>query len=80
VFNSLLVVIPDIRIFRFNYLYRVFLGLMSIYIWLRNQCPIFGSGKRCSFLHGVQTGSEAHPATKPMGTGGFILEDKVARA
>jgi hypothetical protein len=32
---------------------------------------ILGRSKRFSLLHSVQTGSEAHPSSYPMGTGAF---------
>jgi hypothetical protein len=34
--------------------------------------------KKFSLLHVVQTCSEAHPASYPMGTGGFFLGGKAA--
>jgi hypothetical protein len=34
---------------------------------------------RQSLLHSVQTGSGAHPASCPMGTGVFFLEGKAAQ-
>jgi hypothetical protein len=37
-------------------------------------------GREFSVLHVVKTGSEAHPASYPMGTGGFFPEGKAARA
>jgi hypothetical protein len=36
--------------------------------------------QECSLLHSVQTGSEAHPASYPMGTGRSSPGDKVAGA
>jgi hypothetical protein len=37
-------------------------------------------GQELSFLHVVQTGSEFHPTSYPMGNGGSFLEGKAARA
>jgi hypothetical protein len=37
-------------------------------------------GQEFSLLHVVQTGSGAHPASYPMGTGGSFPEGKVAGA
>jgi hypothetical protein len=40
----------------------------------------FPTGERdFSLLHSVQTGSGAHPASYPMGTGGYFPEGKAAR-
>jgi hypothetical protein len=39
-----------------------------------------GRGERYFLLHGVQTGSEAHTASYPMGTGGSIPKVKAAGA
>jgi hypothetical protein len=37
-----------------------------------------GSNERLSFLRNVQMGSEGHPASCPMVTGGSFPEDEVA--
>jgi hypothetical protein len=34
----------------------------------------------CTFLHSVETGCEAHPASYPMGTTGSFLRDRAAGA
>jgi hypothetical protein len=45
---------------------------------LDGQGSIPGKGKNCSLLHSVQTGSEAYPASYPMGTGGSFPGSKSA--
>jgi hypothetical protein len=42
--------------------------------------PFSAEAKDFALLHGVQTGSGAHPASYPMGTGGSILVGKAAGA
>jgi len=44
----------------------------------RNSTP--GSGRNFCLRHRVQTGLGAHPVSYPMGTGGFLPEDKEAGA
>jgi hypothetical protein len=55
---------------------------VSIVIILQCERPGFGSrygqGGDFLFCHHVQTGSGAHPASYPMGTGGFFSGSKVA--
>jgi hypothetical protein len=53
--------------------------------WLRAGRPRIRSssqkeGQKFSLLHSVQTGSEAHPASYPMGTGGSFPGGKAAAA
>jgi hypothetical protein len=49
--------------------------------WMTDE-PEFESrlSKTCSLLHVIQTGSEAHPASYPMGTDGSFSGSKVAEA
>jgi len=48
---------------------------VTLYV-LEDQGSIIGRGKKCSFHHRVQTGSEAHPAFYSMGIGDFYPRDK----
>jgi hypothetical protein len=45
--------------------------------WVRVRVPM---GQEFSLLHVVQTGSEAHPTSYPMGTGGSFPGGKAAGA
>jgi hypothetical protein len=62
------------------------LGQRSRYSdWLRAGRPTgwsssLGKGKNFIFPHVAQTGSVAHPASDPMGTGGSFLGGKAASA
>jgi len=37
----------------------------------------WGGGSNCSLLENVKSGSDIHPFTYPVGTGGILLRDKV---
>jgi hypothetical protein len=52
--------------------------IMLIFTTRRSSSP--GRVKNCSLLHSVQTGSGAHPASYPMGTGGSFPGGKAPDA
>jgi hypothetical protein len=54
-------------------------GIATAY-GLGGQGSIPGKGKSFFLLHNVRTGSEAHPASYPMGTGGSLRRGKAAGA
>jgi hypothetical protein len=67
------------NLFLYPLIYVFGLGYLSRYSdGLRAGRPGFNSwqGQDLSFLHCVQTGSEAHPASYPVGTGSLFMGKK----
>jgi hypothetical protein len=63
---------------RFPQKYELFLLCHSVHTMIGVRIP--AGAVNFSLRHCVHTGSEAHPASYPMGTGGFFLGSKAAAA